>query len=166
MRTLAALATALPLLLAACGGSSDPGALADSGQKALGSGDYSAALADFEKAVDAMGGDTSHQDYVRARLGAVEALTQIDASRAKSEFLELADAHSDRVNDRDFNRIGGRLGSAGNVNEGTELVQAGLKRYPESEHLKKLVQRLGDMAQQSGDSEALEALKGLGYVGD
>lgn len=165
MRIATACLLSLALLLPACGGS-DPAALTHSGNTALGSGDFDAALADFQSALDAIGSDTSHPEYVRAKLGAIEAWTKLDPAKARDEFLKLADAMPDRVNDRDFNRIGGRLGDAGNINEATELAQAGKERYPDSAHLDTLIKRLGDQAQAGGDSEALEALRGLGYVGD
>lgn len=165
MRTSTALLLSLALLLPACGGS-DPAELTHSGNAALGSGDFEGALADFEGALAAIGSDTSHPEYVRAKLGAIEAETKLDPAKAKVDFLKLADALPERVNDRDFNRIGGRLGDAGHIGEAIALAEAGKERYPDSAHLDTLIERLGDQAKAGGDSEALEALRGLGYVGD
>src|SRR6185436_9174732 len=62
----------LPLLLApACGGSSDPKDLTEAGYAALGAGDSKAALGEFDQALAAIGSDTAHPQYLRAKLGAI-----------------------------------------------------------------------------------------------
>ena len=165
MRSAPLLLAAL-LLVPACGGSSDPASLTDSGYKALAIGDYGAAAGDFEQALEAIGVDATHASFGRAKIGAIEAYSQTDAARARSEFLAFAESHPDQLTDRDYNRIAGRLGDAGNLEEAIALLEAGKAAYPESTHLDALGARLVEQASQSGDSGALDALKGLGYVGD
>jgi hypothetical protein len=62
--------------------------------------------------------------------------------------------------------VGGRLGEAKKVDQAITVLEAGMLAHPESPHLKVLLTQLGDMAKSSGSSEALDKLKGLGYVGD
>ncbi len=71
-----------------------------------------------------------------------------------------------RFGDRQFFEVGNWLGEAGHFNEGIAVLDAGLKAHPDSERLQKLLKSLGDKAAEGGDPEALEKLKGLGYVGD
>jgi len=96
----------------------------------------------------------------------VQALVHTDAGRAKTEFLELARANPSKVTDRDFSLIGSKFAEAGKIPEATEVLNAGMQMHKESPQLAELLERLGDMAKESGNSETLDALKGLGYVGD
>jgi hypothetical protein len=98
-------------------------------------------------------------------MGAIEARTHTDSSRAVADFLAYAAEKPENATDKDFNQIGGRLGEAGRLEEGIEVLSAGLRAYPDSPHLKVLLNRLGDLARTSGSATALEELKGLGYVG-
>lgn len=160
---IAALALAL---LASCGGGSDPKALTSEGYSALQGGRYEEARGDFEKALGALGTDTSSADFKRAKMGAIEAQIHLDAAKARDEFLTYAKGSPSQVEDRDFNKIGGLFGSADKVAEGVEVLTAGMKAYPESVHLQALMKQLGDLAKKSGNAKELEALAGLGYVGD
>jgi tetratricopeptide (TPR) repeat protein len=154
------------LLLAACGGARNPAELTDQGYQSLRSGDHQAALESFEQAIAAYGHDTAHSGWLRAKLGAIEALTHTDAARAKDEFLKLAAANPSRVTDKEFSLIGGLLGDAGKLDEAIEVVKAGIDAHQESRQLEALVVKLGKMAETSGSAGQLDALKGLGYVGD
>jgi predicted Zn-dependent protease len=160
-----ALAT-LALVLPSCGGSSDPKALTDKGYAELGSGDYPAAVASFEEALAALGTDTGKPEWLRAKMGAIQARTRTDADRAAKEFLDLAAGNPGRITDKDYSVVGGRLGEAKKVDQAITVLQAGMQAYPESPHLQVLLSQLGDMAKSSGSPEALDKLKGLGYVGD
>jgi len=162
----ARLAVLALTLLSACGGATDPKALTDEGMAALRSKNYPQAVERFDQALAALGSDTSKPEWMRAKMGAIEARTQTDSARAKSEFLELAAAHPDRVTDKEFAMIGGRLGEAHKLSEAMDLVEAGKKAHPQSESLQILVKQLGDMAKTSGTPEEMDRLKGLGYVGD
>ncbi len=161
-RTLAALALCLA---SACGGSSDPRALTDEGSKALNSGDHAAAAKSFDAAVAALGDKPSDPDWLRAKLGGIQARTQTDASRAKGDFLELARTQPTQVTADNFSLIGSKLADAGHVKEAAEVLEAGLKAHPDSKALVALREDLGKRAESSGDPELLKGLEGLGYVG-
>ena len=45
-------------------------------------------------------------------------------------------------------------------------MSVGMEAHPESVHLKDWMDDLGKKAEASGSAGALDALKGLGYVGD
>jgi len=157
----------LPLalcLVTACGGGSDPKALTGEGSAALNAGKYPEAVGHFEEALAAMGTDTANPDWMRAKMGLVQALVNTDAPRAKTEFLALAAAG--KASDRDFSTIGTLLAEKGKLAEATEVLEAGMKAHAESPQLLELRDRLGDIAKESGSSADLDALKGLGYVGD
>lgn len=160
------LVPALALLLGACGQPANPTELTNSGFEALRSGNQAAAEKDFERALEAVGHDVVQPIWLRAKMGLIEARTHTDPARAKAEFLELAKTQPSKVTDEDFSVIGRQLAEAGKLAEAVEVVTAGTQMFPESPHLGGLIDKLGDMAQASGDSEELDALKGLGYVGD
>lgn len=162
----ARLATLALALLASCGGSSDPKALTSEGYASLQGGRYEEAAGSFERALQALGTDTSGPDFKRAKMGSIEALIHVDPTRARDEFLAYAKGAPGQVEDRDFNKIGGLFGDAGKVGEGIDVLSAGLEAHPESVHLQALVTQLGDLAKKTGSAKELEALAGLGYVGD
>src|SRR5262245_38456881 len=163
-RLVFALAS-LVLWSASCG-SSDPKALTDKGYSELGSGDYTAAVVSFDEALAALGTDTSKPEWLRAKMGAIQARTRTDPDRAAKEFLDLAAGNPTRITDKDYSLVGGRLGEAKKVDQAITVLTAGMQAYPESPQLQVLLSQLGDMAKSSGSSEALDKLKGLGYVGD
>jgi thioredoxin-like negative regulator of GroEL len=164
MKTNGLFLTLALALAPSCGGASDPKALTNEGSAALSAGKYSEAAQSFEQALAAM--DATNPDWMPAKLGLIEALVHTDATRAKDEFLALAKSSSSKVTDRDFAQIGNALGQAGKIKEAGEVLTAGLEMYAESPQLIALRDSLGDMAKASGDSEALDNLKGLGYAGD
>lgn len=159
------LAAVCLFLLPACGGDTDPRALADEGSKALNSGNYAEAARSYEKALAGLGSDTANPEWKRAKLGLIQARVQLDAGRARDEFLELAAANASKVTDSDYNLIGSKLGDAGKLQEAVAVLDAGMKAHPESPHLKALRDDIGKRAEASGDESALQSLKGLGYVG-
>lgn len=152
--------------LASCGGGSDPRALTDEGSKALNSGDYADAVKSYEKALAEIGTDTQNPDWKRAKMGLFQARAQVDGTRAKEEFLQFAGANPSAVNDGDFNLIASKLGSARKLDEAIAVLEAGKAAFPESQHLDALGKELVNRAKESGDAGALDALKGLGYVGE
>lgn len=160
IRTLAALALCF---VPACGGSSDPRALTDEGSKALNSGNYAAAAESYGAALAKL--DSADPEWKRAKMGLIQAQARLDAPRAKNEFLEYAKAAPSRVTDSDFNLIASRLGDAGHLAEAVQVLEVGLTAHSESPHLKALMLELGKRAESSGDTGALNSLKGLGYVG-
>jgi hypothetical protein len=151
-------------LLSACG-ASDPAALTDAGAKALNSGKYEEAAKSYEEALAQIGTDTSNPDWLRAKMGLVQALIHTDAARAKSMFLQVAQGNPGKVTDNEFNLVGGKLADVDKLAEATEVLDAGQKAFPESVHLKALLADIGNRATSSGNNELLETLKGMGYVG-
>jgi len=163
---LAPLLATLTLLTACGGGATDPADAADAGYRALGTQDYAAAEAEFESALAAIGEDTAHPTYVKAKLGAIQTACRTDAARAQAELVELAVVLPDQVTERTYADIAGRLGDAGSFAEAVALLEAGKQRFPESATLDGLGKKLQKQAEKAGDSDALEALSGLGYAGD
>jgi hypothetical protein len=154
------------LLSSACGGSKDPKALNRAGEESLASGDSAAAEESFSKALAALGSDTANAEYTAAKLGLAEALISRDPKGAKDTFLALAREKPESVQDDEFHLFATKLGDANHLPEATEVLSAGIAAFPESPHLVVLRDSLGDRAKASGNDEALEGLKGLGYVGE
>ena len=164
MRYLSLLVGTL-VLAASCGGSSDPAELVTSGERALGTRDLSTAQGHFEDALAAIGEDTSHALYLRAKLGSIEARSASDPDGAKNDLIALSRAMPGKVTDNDFNRIANQMG-AKELTAAVAVLAEGMELYPDSEHLDKLAKRLQAQAESSGNAGALDALAGLGYVGE
>jgi len=156
----------LALLLTACGGSSDPAELTNSGYKNLSAADFGAAIDDFDRALAAIGEDPANPLYLRAKMGAIGAHTEADPARARTDFLALSEALPDSVSDRDFSRVAGRLGDAGHFKDAVALLEKGKAAHPDSTALDALGKQLAAQANQADDPAAVEALRGLGYVGE
>ena len=152
----------LTLALTACG-TSDPKALTDQGSRALAAGDNKSALESFDQALAKL--DPKSPEFLRASMGHVQARARQDQTRAKDEFLDFVRAHSDKVTEQDYNMIVGELVKKGAVAPATEIIEAGLKTFPESPNMKKLRDLVGDAAKKSKDPKAINTLKGLGYAG-
>jgi hypothetical protein len=159
------LALALLCLLPACGGNSDPRVMTDEGSKELNSGEFDAAAKSFQAALDAIGNDSANSEWKHAKLGLIQVHIHMDAGKAKDEFLTFAAAAPSKVTDQDFSLIGSRLGDANKLTEAIAVLDAGMKAFPESPHLKALGNDLQQRAKSSGATGALDSLKGLGYVG-
>jgi hypothetical protein len=159
---LSVLCAVLPLLLTACGGGSDPAELRRAGSQALGQGDFATARESFDQALAEIGEDPAHPEYLRAKMGAIEARTKDAPDEAVAMFMALASKLPKDVGEGD----GGRLGDAGNFNQAIEVAKAGKKVHANSAVLDKLIQDLGDKAKAAGKPDALDELRGLGYVGD
>jgi len=149
-----------------CGGSSDPASQVNAGYGALNAGNPTDAVARFDAAIEAMGGDVSHAEYLRAALGRVEALAAVDPGAARNGLLALASELPGAIGDADYNRIGGLLASGGHFDAAIDVMDAGMKAFPESGHLAALLDNIKEAAEGSGASGALDRLKGLGYIGD
>jgi hypothetical protein len=160
------IALASLLAHAACGANATPAEEVAEGYRALGSEDHAQALASFESALERIGADAAHPEFLAAKLGSIEAWTAINPERAKDEFLELARSQPSRVTDRDFSLVGSRLGEAGGFEQAIDVVSAGIEAHPESPHLIALRDKLGDQATAAGSEGALETLRGIGYLGE
>jgi len=162
MRRLCALVTAA-VLLVACS-ESDPKVLTDKGSAALGAGDVPAAIESFDAALQHM--DARNPDYLRASMGRCQALARQNPSQAKDDFLALARSASDRVREQDYSTIVNELVKKGAVAEAVEVMDAGIKAFPESPQMQALKTSVVEASKKSKDRGALQKLKGLGYTGD
>lgn len=154
----------LAALLASACGSADPAELVKQGASQLGSGDAKAALASYEKAIDAIGDDQANPNYVRAHRGAAEAMVSTDPEGAKSRFLELARAQPARVTDADYSIFGSKLAGQKQFLPAIDVMDAGLKAHSGSPHLVAFRDQLVRDANSAGDAAAIEKLKNLGYL--
>jgi hypothetical protein len=148
----------------ACSGSADPAQLTRDGVAALNSGKPADAFKMLDKAVQAM--EPTDPKYGQAAVNRCRALAHTDAAKAKDEFLALAAAHASAVEEVDYEIVADTLRSKKKYAEAIEILAAGMQRYTESPKLIALRDQLGKEAETSGDSSALDAIKGLGYVGD
>ncbi len=160
VRRLGALSLALPLLLASCGGgaSGDPGQLTNDGYAALGSGDHAGAVESFEAALADL--EPGTPEFMRAKMGEVEALIHLDAGRAQDQFLAVGSSASEA----DYATIGQKMTKAGAFESAIAVLDSGMKRFSESTKLKGLIDQVKVEAEKSGDAGALDSLKGLGYL--
>ena len=157
------LALALPLAVA-CSGSADPDQLTRDGVTALNSGKAEEAYTLLDKAVAAM--EPTNPKYGQAAVNRCRALAHTGAAKAKDEFLALAGAHSSIIEERDYEMVADTLRSRKKYEEAIGVLAAGMERFSESPRLVALRDAMGKEAEASGDSAALDAIKGLGYVGD
>jgi hypothetical protein len=163
MRT-PSLLLALVLSLASCGGAADPKSHNEQGYQALNSGKHAEAASHFESALAALGSDTKSDQYLRAALGLVEANVNVNPEKARDDFLALARANSSSIGAEDYSRIGGMLANAKKCKPALDVVDAGIKAFPETPQLAKLIEKI--TADCAGDAETMSALEGLGYLGD
>lgn len=162
MRTSLALpAVLLALLTFGCGGS-DPAALTDSGYAALNSGKPGEAKAAFEEALADL--DPNSPEYLRASLGLARARAAEDPAGAKDAFLAIAEGGG--VTAVDYRQIVGDLANAGAFAEATEVLEAGMKAFPEDPRMQEVLHQVGKAAERAGAADALQGLKGLGYIGE
>jgi len=159
MRTTLGLAALLMTLPLACGGGAgDPKALNDEGMAALNSGDHEGALTRFESALAAL--EPGDPQYLRAKMGAIGALTHLDPDKARETLLGLGD----QAGANEYSKVASDLTTEGHFMQAIDVLDAGVKRYGESPKLKQMLDLVKAEAEKSGSSEALEKLKGLGYL--
>lgn len=152
--------TLLPclLLLAACGGSSNPKKDAFA---ALGSGQYSAAVSYFDQALEGL--DETDGEYVELVVGKCEALAGTDAGGAKDLFLATAASHELTV--RDYSLIVSRLVSAKAFDQAIDILAQGKQAFPSEEaKVQKMADIVAKASEKAGDTSAMQRLKGLGYL--
>jgi hypothetical protein len=163
-----------PLALLACGavltacgggGSADPTALANEAAKARGGGDWAEARGKYVAARDAVGPDTANPQFLRVNIGAIEAQAHLDADAALEELRALEASSADALGDREYAGVATELKSAGSVSQAILACDAGLKRFPDSERLNKLIEDLQVLAAKPGNEGAADLLDSLGYSG-
>lgn len=154
------LAGLLALSLIACG-SSDPKALVKEGYAALNSNQSDVALGKFDEALKEL--KKEDPDYLEARMGVVEAHIAGQPKQATEQFLALSKEMPDKVGDKQFIYIGGKMVSARQYLDAIDLVHSGLERAGgESPALMAMIDRIKKEA--ANDKAVSDKLKGLGYM--
>lgn len=161
MRKLLPIFLLLPL--GACGGDS-PKQLTDMGVSALAGGQAREAQGRFEEALQGL--KPSDPDFTRATLGRVQALARLQPPSARDAFLKFAKENSSLVQEGDYGMVVSELLRAGASMEAIDVMDAGMKAYPQSAQMKAVQQQVTEAAKKSADPAGLNKLKGLGYVGD
>lgn len=163
-RALAAIALSISLGVAACGGdSADPKLATDAGYAALGSGDADKAVDHFAAALEHM--QPGDAGYKRARMGEVEAKIQVAPDIAAKSFLDYASGQPDQVAAEDYRKVGTQLSERKQLKSAVDVLDAGLKRFAGDPKLAEAMNLTVAAAESSGDTSALDALRGLGYIG-
>lgn len=166
---IAPLLLALPILLASCGGSSDPAELTKSGEAALGSKNSASAAEDFDAALSAMGSDTSHPMYLRAKLGLAEAIAKSDPKQSQGVLMELQEAMPGKLSAKDFIRVMNQMAESSTeeaIEVTAETLKTALASFPDAKaQLDAVGHYLAKKAAAAGDKEGSSALDGLGYTG-
>jgi hypothetical protein len=161
---LSVAALVLPLALAACSNGGDPVAQIDEGFAALNSGDAANAHDHFLEAVGEL--EPSDPNLDRAQMGLVEAKIRIQPEAAAKYFLDYAEKQPGNVDAGDYQKVGMQLTDKKALKDAVFVLDAGLKRFEGDAKLKEAMDKTKLAAESSGDAGALDALKGLGYVGD
>lgn len=146
----------LCLPLAACG-SGNPRVNA---RDALNSGDYSTAISEFDEALAGL--TVGSPDYVGLSVDRCRALAYADAEQAKDDFVALASSAD--VELRDFTAVVSELVAAAAWLPAIDLVDAGMKRFPEEPGMLEIKVRVIEKSKESGNEDALKKLKGIGYI--
>lgn len=152
----------LCLAAAACGGGPDAAKLTDEGYASLGKSDWKNARADFDAALAQL--KTTDAGYLRAKLGSIEALVQLEPAKAKDEFLALASSMSAQVKSSDFISVASKLTSKGAFPQAIDVLAAGLKAFPEDQKVRDVGNAIKLAAEKAADPEAVKALKSMGYL--
>jgi len=156
---------ALPLCLfaalPACGGA-DPATQVRDSYSALSSRDYSGAEAGFTEALQGL--DASSPEHMRAQLGLYRARSYSDPAGAKSDFLTYARANNLAI--IDYTQLISDLVSGDHLDEAIAIVGEMKTIFPDEPKVDDMGNMLVTKAKSSGDSGALDALSGLGYVGN
>jgi hypothetical protein len=158
---LTPFALALALCVVGCGGSTpaDPVAAAE---EALQKGDSSKAVSLLRSAVADMKSGTP--DHHEALVLLCSALAEEKAEEARDLFLDFAKQYPDVVSPRNFKDVQSYLQTYGHYAVAVDVMDAGLKRWQDDPVMVEMKNKLIAAAQSAADPEALEKLKGLGYM--
>jgi hypothetical protein len=155
------LFSTLPLLalvfLAGSCGSADP---KTEGLSALQASDYGKAAVHLETALASL--DPGSPDYMEVARGRCKALAHTDSQKAKAEFEKLASARELRV--ADYSEIVGHLLSAKQFMPAVEIMDGGLKKFPDDPKMILIKEKVIAQSKQAADPAAMQALAGLGYL--
>lgn len=158
--TLTLLAIALSLPLVACNGAeADPMQAAEA---ALQGGDSAQAVTLLQGHVAGL--DRASAEYREATILLCSALAEKQPTEAKDTLLKLAEAQPQGVTPRDFKDVQSYLQTHGHFSEAVDVMDNGLKRWPDDATMLKVKDVLIAAIQSVGDEEATAKLKGLGYL--
>ena len=155
------LPLSLLLTLTACG-SADPAEQVRDAASALSSRDYAGAEAGFAAALPNLEPGTG--DHLRAQLGLFRARSYSDAPGAKTDFLAFAKANDLQVGD--YTQFITDLVAGEHLEEAIAVVGEMKTSFPANPKVDEMGNALVERAKSAGDSGALDALSGLGYVGN
>jgi len=155
------LSLCLLSLLAACGGP-DPATQVKDSYSALSSRDYSGAESGFTEALQSL--DASSPEHMRAQLGLFRARSYSDPAGAKADFLTYAKANNLAI--IDYTQLISDLVSGDHLDEAIAIVGEMKTIFPDEPKVDDMGNMLVAKAKSAGDSSALDALSGLGYVGN
>lgn len=157
-------ASCLALVLASTGcGHKSALDLTNDGMSAMSGGDAKTALASFDGALKEL--KETDPEYMRASVGRAQALVRIDPAKAAREFLELAKKNRDRIKDQDFHIVVSEFVRARKFTDAVELMHQGNLMFPKSEKMNSIKDAVIAESKKANDAAAIEALKGLGYIG-
>lgn len=172
--TRACLAALLLLLPTACGGEVSSADAVDAGYSSLNAGSYTEAMESFDSALTGL--SSTDDGYLSAKLGHIQAQCHVDPTKAKDALLGLDKASG--VKASDYSMIVSEFisaassqasddadGASATMGEAVAILTAGKEAFPEYTKWDALLKKAGDKAASLGSADALEALKGLGYVG-
>ncbi|MEM9800065.1 MAG: hypothetical protein AAGA20_07040 [Planctomycetota bacterium] len=160
MRSKTALLSLSLLALAACGGDADA-AEADI-FKLVQSGDYGAAIAAAETQLASVEkGTEGHKELV---VQYATALSKDKAEDAKKAFLDFAGGHGTLVEPSDFKYVVSQLRKHDHFIAAIDVMDAGKKRWPNDATMDEVVGFLKQEIASSGNAEAANKMKGLGYM--
>jgi hypothetical protein len=153
----------LTSVLSACA-ESDPKVLTDKGTAALGAGDIPTAIQSFDAALKHL--DSKQPEFLRASMGHCQAMARQNPQQAKDDFLALARSSTIKITEQDYFTIAEELLKKGAFSAAVDVMDAGLKNFPESPTMITLKQQVVEASKKSKDPGAINKLKGLGYTGD
>ncbi len=153
----------LALALCSCsGGGGSPKEQVDAGYSSLNSGKSKDAVASFEAALTKLA--PADADFMRAKLGLVEALVRVDAERSKKELIDLAKAHPGKVTAKDYLRTASVMVNENRLAAAAETLDAGdslIKDDPKALEVKAMIKLRATKATDPGE---IARLKSLGYL--
>ena len=147
------------LALAACGG-------ADATEadvfKLVQEGKFDAAIEAAKTQIASVTkGTEEHKELV---IQYASALAKDQPDSARDRFLEFAKAYEAVVQPRDFRYVDGQLRRHDHLVVSIDVMDAGMKRWPDDPVMKEVVDALKQQIASSGNAAAAAKMKGLGYM--
>jgi hypothetical protein len=149
----------LTLGLGSCGGGdADPVAL---GRAAMTNGDEAAALTYFNQAL--VGKTSADADYYELQIDRARALSYKEPTKVPEAISSLSAEAT--VAARDYRNITTDLVTAKAFVPAVEVMDLGMKAYPDDPNMVKFKDKVISQSKAAGDAGALKALEGMGYLG-